>query len=281
MHTIGIIAKRSKPEASELGGRVASWLRERGLRPVREAANDVPGADPLSSLEFGDVTELVVVLGGDGTLLHAARLTSAREVPILGVNLGTLGFMTEVAREQVFEALERVISGDFSVSRRTKLHVRVERDGQTLIAGEVLNDVVVNKNALARIADIEVEVDGERLTTFLADGIIVATPTGSSAYALAAGGPLVHPSVRAMLLVPICPHTLSQRPLVIPDEQVLHLTLTSDGEMFVTLDGQSGVGLLRGDRIVVKRSELATLLVRHAAPSYYKLLRSKLKWGGR
>lgn len=281
MQTIGIIPKRSKAEAGELGGKVAALLRERGFTVLREHDSDVAGAEAVDGDVLASRSDLLVVLGGDGTLLHAARLCHRREVPILGVNLGTLGFMTEVSGERVFEALEHVLSGSYVVSRRSKLQVRVVRGEETLVDDEVLNDVVISKNALARIADIEVKVDGERLTTFQADGIIVATPTGSSAYSLAAGGPLVHPSVPATLLVPICPHTLTQRPLVIPDDQLLDMTLASPSEMFVTLDGQSGRALALGDRVVVRRAPTCVPLVRYESPGYYALLRNKLKWGGR
>lgn len=281
MQTIGIIPKRSKPEASELAGRLAAWLRERGREVLSEHGSDVAGATAVAGDELARRAELLVVLGGDGTLLHAARLCHRREVPILGVNLGRLGFMTEVPRDDVFRAMEHVLAGEFRVSKRSKLQVRVVRAGETLVEAEVLNDVVIGKNALARIADIEVTVDGEWVTTFQADGIIVATPTGSSAYSLAAGGPLVHPAVPATLLVPICPHTLTQRPLVIPDDQLVEMTLASDSEMFVTLDGQSGRGLAMGDRVEVRRAGTSVPLVRHESPGYFGLLRSKLRWGGR
>jgi NAD+ kinase len=281
MQTIAIIPKRSKPEASELAGRLATWLLARGLVVLAEHGSDVAGAVAVAGDELAARADLIVVLGGDGTLLHAARLCHRREVPILGVNLGTLGFMTEVPRDHVLRAMEHVLEGAFRTSLRSKLRVQVLRADETLVDSEVLNDVVIGKNALARIADIEVSVDGEWVTTFQADGMIVATPTGSSAYSLAAGGPLVHPSVAATLIVPICPHTLTQRPLVVPDSSRIEMILASDSEMFVTLDGQSGRALARGDRVVVQRASTSVPLVRHESPGYFGLLRSKLRWGGR
>lgn len=281
MRTVAIIPKRSKPEALALAERVAAWLIERGKAVISETGMLVPGTAEVSSEELPKKADLIVVLGGDGTLLHAARLCDRREVPILAVNLGTLGFMTEVQRERLFPLLERLLDGPMPVDRRMKLQVIVRRGRETLVDTEVLNDVVINKNALARIADIEALVGGQRLTTFKADGVIVATPTGSSAYSLAAGGPLIHPRVKALLIVPICPHTLTQRPIVLSDDEQVELFLTSDDEMFVTLDGQSGRALAQGDRVIVKRASTATLLVRDEATNYYGILRDKLKWGER
>jgi len=281
MQTIAIIPKRSKPEALVLAEQVASWLIERGRAVISEEGVFVRGTAVVSAAKLAELADLIVVLGGDGTLLHASRLCVGREVPILGVNMGTLGFMAEVPQEQVFQALDRALSGNIRLEKRMKLRVRVVRGGDTLIDTEVLNDVVINKNALARIADIEVSVDGARLTTFRADGIIVATPTGSSAYSLAAGGPLVHPTIPAMLLVPICPHALTQRPIVLPDDRRVELVLKTDGEMFVTLDGQSGRDMAENDRVIVERAQNSTVLIREDGVGYFNVLRNKLKWGER
>lgn len=281
MRTVAIIPKRSKPEALALAEEVTAWLHERGREVICEAGTAISGATPVPPQSLAERAELVVVLGGDGTLLHASRLCATREVPILGINMGTLGFMTEVPRSRLYEALERALVGNLPVERRSKLSVRVLRGGAELLSTEVLNDVVINKNALARIADIEAFVEGVRLTTFRADGIIVSTPTGSSAYGVAAGGPLMHPAVSALLLVPICPHTLTQRPIVLPDDQEVELVLLSSGEMFVTLDGQSGRALEQGDRVVIRRAPHSALLARLDRASYFAVLRDKLKWGER
>lgn len=281
MRTVAIIPKRSKPEAHRLAEQIASWLIERGYGVISEAQTMVCGTAAVPSREIPWKADLLLVLGGDGTLLHAARLCFEREVPILGVNLGTLGFMTEVSQENVFSALERVLAGQYRIERRTKLRVEVIRGEETILASEVLNDVVISKNALARIADIEATVNGASLTMFKADGIIISTPTGSTAYSLAAGGPIVHPTISAMLLVPICPHTLSNRPIVMSDDQEVELVLRSGGEMFVTLDGQEGRELVRGDRVVVRRAPTGVALVRDQGASYYSVLRNKLRWGER
>ena len=281
MNTIALIPKLSKPEAVQLAEKAAAWLTERGRAVISEAGARVRGTLEVPSDELASRADLIVVLGGDGTLLHAARLCVRREVPILGVNMGTLGFMTEVAKDRLFPVLESVLEGKLGVERRTKLRVQVIRENETLIDAEVLNDVVISKNALARIADIEAFVGGSRLTMLRADGVIVATPSGSSAYSLAAGGPLVHPTVCAMLIVPICPHTLAHRPLVMADDSVVELVLQSGNEMFVTLDGQYGRELRQGDRVIVQKAKTRVALIRENGLTYYEVLRDKLKWGER
>ncbi len=281
MRTVAIIPKRTKAEASELAERVARWLTEHGHEALSEVGTPVAGTAQASAAEIAKRAELIVVLGGDGTLLHAAHLCQNREIPIIGVNLGTLGFMTEIRRDRLFHALEKAVAGAVRVDRRMKLRVIVRRGHDILIDAEVLNDVVINKPALARIADIEALADGIPVTTYKADGVIVATPTGSSAYSLAAGGPLIHPVMRALLLTPICPHTLTQRPIVLPDEQEIELVIRSDEELFITLDGQSGRALLQGDRVHVCKAPTAALLVREEGTSYYGILRDKLRWGER
>lgn len=281
MRTFALIPKHSQREAIALAESAAAFLVERGCAVISEARVPVAGTAHVAADEVAAKADCIIVLGGDGTLLHAARLCHRREVPILGVNLGSLGFMTEVPKEQLFPALEQILAGHVELERRTKLHVRVVRGGEVLVDTEVLNDVVIGKNALARIADIQARVGPVPLATFKADGVIVATPTGSSAYSLAAGGPLVHPTVRAVIITPICPHTLTQRPILLPDDEEIELTLTSDGEMFVTLDGQSGRALEQGDRVIVRRAPTAAVLVRHDRGSYYSVIRGKLKWGER
>ena len=281
MDNVLIIPKRSKEEAQALAAQVAEWLTARGKVVLAEPGGPVSGAQTVPADEAAALADLIVVLGGDGTLLHAARLCRRREVPILGVNLGSLGFMTEVPREEVFPALAATLAGQCAFERRTRLAVQLVRKGIVVFEGESLNDAVISKNALARIAGIDVRVDGARLTTFLADGVIVSTPTGSSAYGLAAGGPLVHPAVEAMVLTPICPHTLTQRPLVLPDRVALSFELSSASEMFVTLDGQTGCALEPGDVVQVRRAPTATILVRGGRANYFAVLRDKLRWNER
>jgi NAD+ kinase len=281
MRTVAVIPKRSKPEAIALAERVATWLAERGCTVLSEPDLRVDGAATVDPSEIAAQSDLIVVLGGDGTLLYAARLLSGRDVPILGVNMGTLGFMTEIPRDRVFPALERALKGELVPERRMKLEIVVKRGEETLLQAEVLNDAVINKNALARIADIEARLDGQQVTVFKADGVIAATPTGSTAYSLAAGGPIVDPSMQALLLVPICPHMLTQRPLLLPAGKDVELILRSDGEMFVTLDGQSGRALQQGDRLIARRAPTSVLLMREPPTNYYAILRDRLKWGER
>jgi NAD+ kinase len=281
VRTVTIIPKRTKAEATELAERVAAWLTEHGHEAMSESGAPVAGTKQATAQEIAARSDLIVVLGGDGTLLHAAHLCQSREIPIIGVNLGTLGFMTEIRRDRLFHALERAVAGAARVDRRMKLRVVVHRGREVLIDAEVLNDVVINKPALARIADIEALADGLPVTTYKADGVIVSTPTGSSAYSLAAGGPLIHPVMRALLLTPICPHTLTQRPIVLPDDQEIGLVIRSEEELYITLDGQSGRALQQGDRVVVCKAPTAALLVREDGTSYYGILRDKLRWGER
>jgi NAD+ kinase len=226
--------------------------------------------------------DLVVVLGGDGTLIYAARMLGGRGVPILGVNLGSLGFMTEVPVEELFSTLDGVLQGRFQVDSRMKLTCRLLRGGRVLIEDEILNDVVINKGALARIADHETSIDGVPITTYKADGVILATPTGSTAYSLSAGGPIVHPSVDCTVLSPICSHALTQRSIVVPADRTIRVTLRSEtADTYLTLDGQTGHGLQGGDCIEVVRSPNRVNLVRNPRVAYFSILRQKLHWGER
>nr|WP_274622021.1 NAD(+)/NADH kinase [Myxococcus fulvus] len=232
--------------------------------------------------ELASRADLTVVLGGDGTLIYAARLLGGRGVPILGVNLGSLGFMTEVPVEELFTTLEEVLAGRFQVDSRMKLTCRLIRGGRVLIEDEILNDVVINKGALARIADHETSIDGVPITTYKADGVILATPTGSTAYSLSAGGPIVHPSVDCTVLSPICSHALTQRSIVVPADRTIRITLRSEtADTYLTLDGQTGHGLQGGDCIEVVRSANRVNLVRNPRVAYFSILRQKLHWGER
>jgi NAD+ kinase len=226
--------------------------------------------------------ELVVSLGGDGTLIHASRLLKERPTPILGVNLGTLGFLTEVAAADLAHALDEALAGRLPVESRLKLSCRLLRDGQVVLEEEALNDVVLNRGALARISELELWMDGHYVTTYRSDGAVVSTPTGSTAYSLSAGGPIIHPAVEAMIVAPICPHSLSQRPLVVPASRFLEMILASDhGDVCLTLDGQLGRSLQRGDRVQIHRSEHRTVLLKISQLGYFDILRQKLRWGAR
>jgi NAD+ kinase len=281
MNVIGLIARPQKPEALTLAqGLKARFPQVEFLaEPHLGAPLGWPVSDPDT---FRARAEAIVVLGGDGTLIHAARLMRGRAVPLLGVNLGSLGFMTEVPANEAFDAVAQLMAGRARVDSRLKLTCRLFREGRLLLEDEVLNDVVINKSALAKIADHETWLDGAFVATFKADGVIFATPTGSTAYSLSAGGPIVHPSVDCVIVTPICPHALTQRPIVVPGEQVLRVRLTSEvADVYLTLDGQAGHPLQKGDRIEVERAPTRALLVRNASLDYFAVLRQKLHWGER
>jgi NAD+ kinase len=266
---IGIVHKRSSPEAAACAAAAAQYLRSRSVEVLLDESDTAERAD------------LVLVLGGDGTLIHAAGLLRGRPVPILGVNMGSLGFLTEVPQAELYQAVEHVLSGNAECTPRMKLRVHFHRGDEKIIDDEVLNDVVIAKGTLSRMAEFEATCSGEYVTRYKADGIIVSTPTGSTAYSLAANGPILYPSMRGVILAPICPHTLTQRPLVLPDDETLNIVLVSDSEVFLTLDGQSNVAVRRGDRVQIKQSHNRVLLVRNPQIGYFGILRAKLRWGER
>jgi NAD+ kinase len=282
---VAIVAKPGAPTAAGTAHELAQQLEQAGCQVLLEGhiAREL-GAEVADAQRIADEAELVVVLGGDGTLIHAAGILHAteREVPILGVNLGSLGFMTEVPVADLRAVLDSVLQGQFAVERRIRLAVEVERGGRVVHTGGVINDVVINKGALARIVDLEARVDGRRLTTYKADGIIVSTPTGSTAYSLSANGPIVVPTLEAVLVTPICPHSLSQRSVVLPAASRIELQLTSsNGEVFLTLDGQSGLPMQQGDVVKLQKGPRPMLLVKNPHIDFFGLLRAKLRWGER
>jgi NAD+ kinase len=285
MQRIGIAAKPRKPEAEPILRALVAWLRDHGREVLldQEAAEICPEGGPgLPRSEVAATADLVIVLGGDGTLLSVARLIGPREVPILGVNLGGLGFLTEVTLDELYPTLEAVLRDQFSLSRRLTLTVRVLRAGERVASFEALNDAVINKTALSRIVDLETHVNGEYVATFRADGLILSTPTGSTAYCLAAGGPIIYPTLPALVIIPICPHTLTNRPLVVPDSAVVEIIQGSEGEdVHLTVDGQVGVDLRYRDVVAVQRSTRSIALVKSPKLNYFDLLRTKLKWGER
>ena len=213
-------------------------------------------------------------------MLNAARLAGERSIPILGVNMGGLGFLTEVRLEHLYPSLERVFANDFVLDERIMLKTHIHRHGETVAQGVVLNDVVISKGTLARMIELRIAIQGQFVTNLRGDGLIVSTPTGSTAYSLSAGGPIINPAVRSVTLAPICPHTLTHRPLLVPADAQIEVTLTSkdDGAM-ATLDGQVGVGITQGDTVEISVSDYLTRLIRFPESSYYEVLREKLKWG--
>lgn len=266
-------------------GKLLPWCRGRGIEVVLEldTAQLVGGGETgrrKSEVPLG--VDLIIVLGGDGTLLSVARLVGSRDVPILGVNLGGLGFLTEITLDDLFPTLESVLRGDYAVSQRLMLIIHVHRQGERIAEYVVLNDAVINKGAMSRIVDLETYINGEYVTTFRCDGLIISTPTGSTAYCLSAGGPIVYPTLHALVLTPICPHTLTNRPIVIPDTVKVEIVQGSAGEnVFLTLDGQVGFALRHRDVVEIKRSDRSIGLIASPKKNYYEILRTKLKWGER
>lgn len=266
-----------------MAGELITWLEQRRIVPLVEAhfARHL-GRSGVTSEEIPDLADMAVVLGGDGTLISAARLLGGREIPILGVNLGSLGFLTEVTLDELYPALEACLGGDYRVSERMMLAATVERGDDIVFSHRVLNDAVINKGALARIVDMESLVNGHYLTTYKADGLIISTPTGSTGYCLSANGPIVHPDLECLTITPICPHTLTNRPIVLEASAEVTIRLISKNEdVYLTLDGQVGMELKCGDIIRVRRAEHRTRLVMSRSKDYFEVLRTKLKWGER
>lgn len=281
--SIALVVRREPPVAAiNLGIELVRWITSRGLdamAPPETAA--LIGARPLESAVLVREADLIVVVGGDGTLLGVARLVGERETPILGINLGHLGFLTEITIDEACETLSRVVAGEYEVDRRIALEAVVERDGQTGTDEyfRALNDVVIVKQTLGRMLDLHVTADHQPFCSYRADGLIVATPTGSTAYALSAGGPIVYPNLRALVLAPICPHTLTNRPVVVPDSFELELRVNSDADGAVlTCDGQESARIGPTDVIRVHRARHAVSLIR-SAHSYFEIWRDKLRWG--
>jgi NAD+ kinase len=283
MKNIAIFAKIHDPRCRDVAIELVQWLRERGLTPLPEEhlARQISFREPLPA-DIIDQAELVVVLGGDGTLISVARMVGERGLPIFGVNLGSLGFLTEITLDELYPALESCLKGDYSISERMMLSATVERDGDLISENRVLNDAVINKGALARIIDLETTVNDNYLTTFRGDGVIVSTPTGSTGYSLSANGPILHPELDCFVICPICPHTLTNRPLVVSGDAIITVALKCMNEdVCLTLDGQVGMKLQCGDVIRIARSKQRTRLMISSSRDYFEILRTKLKWGER
>jgi len=283
IRSVGLCAKESHPQAGGTVRGLAKWLEARGLRVVLdEDAGACAGAAGTARERLAGDVDLIVVLGGDGTLLSVARASGARPVPILGVNLGTLGFLTEVTHDELYAALERVLAGEARVEARMRLAVVAERDGGEIGRWLALNDAVITSQALARMVDLETAAEGRKITTYHADGLIAATPTGSTAYSLSAGGPIVDPGVDALLLSPISPHTLTQRPLVLPADREIEIRPhPRGGGLQLTVDGQEGARLTDGDVVRITRSAHPLHLVVSPFRTRFDILRTKLHWGER
>lgn len=285
LRTIGLFGKYGSKDASGVIERLCTMLRKRDLAVLLEEATaefmEHACADTRPLANIGAEISLAVVVGGDGTMLHVARNLADYDVPLIGINLGRLGFLTDISTENMEEELARILDGDFKTESRSLLEAEVLRAGKTLHAANALNDVVVNKGALARLIEFETWVDGEFVNSTRADGIIVATPTGSTAYALSASGPILHPTLPALVIVPICPHTLSDRPIVVGGDSVIEIVMTATSlqSAHVTFDGQTNYALHDGDRIVVQRADRPVTLMRPSHRNHYEVLRAKLRWG--
>lgn len=284
MRSVGISAKHSSPEALAYARRVAEQLRGRGIGVCFDEPTAVAVGDEqpcFTKAALGQHVDLLITFGGDGTLLAIARHAPA-SVPILGVNMGTLGFLTEIRVEEFPTVLESVLAGTYEVEPRVTFDVTVEGPGRDGRVYRVLNDAAINKSALARIIEIEVNVAGLFVTTFRADGLVVSTPTGSTAYNLSAGGPIIYPTMEAVVITPICPHMLTNRPIVLPDAldvQIRIANRSQDQEIYLTLDGQEGFPIVDNDRVCVHKSKHSVLMVQSPDKNYFDVLRTKLKWG--
>ena len=283
IRTVGIICKHDKPEAWDYAKGLVAWLTEHGIDSLVDPdAAEYLDMKPTPKESIPDKADVIVVFGGDGTLLSVARLIGARGKPIMGVNLGRLGFLTTVPVDKLYSTMETVLSGQYNVQERVILDSCIRREGNIIAEHSVLNDVVINKGALARIIDLEAYIDGRYLATFRSDGLIIHTPTGSTGYCLSAGGPIVYPTLSCLGLVPICPHTLANRPLILPDTAELEVVIQSETEeVYLTLDGQVGLLLKYMDIVEAKVSQNKVYFITSQQEDYYHMLRTKLKWGER
>lgn len=284
---VGVVVKPNHKEAWKTAGELSAWLKRRGIDLIGKPPQETEtfGAENCSiktvELEkFQNDADLIVVLGGDGTMISTARLTGKREVLVLGINYGSLGYLTEFRIEEMFDALETIIEGRYDIDSRVMLDVEHARNDEIIGKGRVLNDVVINKAALARIIEVEVKLNGLYVNSFRADGLIVSTPTGSTAYNLSAGGPILYPSMNALVLTPICPFTLTNRPIVVPDEAFIEINLKNENEgVVLTLDGQIGYQIKTGDTVSIRKSRTNFNLVQPPNRNYFDVLRNKLQWG--
>jgi NAD+ kinase len=282
---VGIISKPKKVEIREIVPDLLEWLRKHEIEAFIDKETGAIMETKERCLTRNDMpakVDLLIVLGGDGTLLATARALNRKPVPILAVNLGGLGFLTEVTREELYPTLEMVVAGTHETDRRVQIEGELIRADEILTPFLALNDVVLNKGAIARIFDFELRVDGDLVSTYKSDGLIVSTPTGSTAYSLAAGGPIVTPSVEAFLVTPICAHTLTHRPLVLPNTVKIEVTVKSLREAaYLTVDGQVGIAAHSEDVVRMRKADSHVELVRPPSRPYFEILRQKLKWGER
>ncbi|MGB7284203.1 MAG: NAD(+)/NADH kinase [Candidatus Acidiferrum sp.] len=281
--TIGVISRPRRANLSAVVPPLLHWLESHGLRVIYDEETATALSNPAngqSREHLADQADFLLVLGGDGTLLAAARVAAARCIPILPINLGSLGFLTSFTVDELYPALEETLAGRSSMSERVMLQVELVRAEAVVDLQHVLNDAVVNKSALARMIELQLFIDDDFVCRYRADGLVVATPTGSTAYSLSAGGPIVHPSVESFIITPICPHTLTDRPVVVRDSSCIEVKLAGSAESaFLTLDGQKGIPMESEDRVRITRSPNCLKLIQPPKKPYFEILRSKLKWG--
>jgi NAD+ kinase len=277
---VGLFVKNDAQAAAK-AEEFTDWLKARQIALVSKTSTGGLRRSGAGPVQPPKDLFCLFVLGGDGTFLSAARWIGDREIPLLGVKFGNLGFLAEIAEENLLEAADRVLKGEHKISRRMRLDVQVARKGKPIVRETVLNDIVINRAALARLANVVTHINGHYLTTFRADGLIIATPTGSTAYSLAAGGPVIHPKVPGLIITPICPFTLTNRPLIVPDDVEITLRLDKgSSDIVLTLDGQSGLNIGDKDVITVRRSEHPLKLIMLPDRHYFDVLKSKLRWSG-
>ncbi len=281
--TVGIVSKPRSESAINLLPPLIAWLKQRDLMVLldEQSGTYIGSSDGLERKQVARQSDLVVVLGGDGTLLSAARASIGHDVPLFAVNLGGLGFLTAIQVEDLYPQLELALRGALQTEQRLMLCAEIQRHGEIVETFDGLNDLVLAKTEIARIIDLEVYLDGNFVCVYKADGLIVSTPTGSTGYSLSAGGPIVLPTVHAFSITPICPHTLTNRPVIVPDSSIIEIGVRGEGSTYLTIDGQVGKLLLSGDRVVCRKSRYCTRLIRPADLLFFDVLREKLKWGGR
>lgn len=251
------------------------WFNERGIEIARKKSSSINEKSSYSDYLC------IFVLGGDGTFLSASRWAGIKPSPMIGVKFGEVGFLAEISEDQMFKAAEAIINGNFTVQNRIRLEIRIIRNNETILCENVLNDVVINKRSLARLARIKTVVNDFRLTTYTGDGLIISTPTGSTAYSMAAGGPIIHPNLQCMILTPICPFTLTNRPLILPESSKIILEPEEkSSELILTLDGQEGINIMPGDIIKVKKARYPVPMIMISGNDYFDVLKKKLRWSG-
>ena len=283
VNTVGLVSKPNVQAAVTLVPKLLEWLHERGIAArMDEATAYYGGGSGIPRADVPEGCDLMIVLGGDGTLLSAVRAIGRREIPLFPVNLGGLGFLTAITVDELFPELERALRGEHRVAKRKLLNSEVMRDGKTIATFDALNDAVLTKSDIARMIDLDVYVDDQLVCAYKADGLIISTPTGSTAYSLSAGGPIIFPSVPAICLTPICPHMLTNRPVLVPEtSRIRVISRGPDESVYLTIDGQVGTPIRERDTIVCHSSQYALHLIRPPRQMFFDVLRQKLKWGER